>query len=311
MVGVGDVTICVPSFGRPQYLERCLVHLMAAQNSLSNSQRISTRIHVLINGPRSAYQKLHRDLGQSSPSVHWFFDDLPGLSRARNSALVLAQSEYVAFVDDDAVVPRLWMHEVLGAIGSYPDAAIIGGPYRARFDRPRPKWMPANFGSSRVGEEAKSTTWVSGGNMILRRETAIDLGMFSDALGMNGSRRLWGEEADLCFRAVAAGLSVQFEPRLILEHSVKNHLLRLDGFLLEQFNRGFDEAFAGWMKPVRLRKVWGRLVMSVLDLGRAIISPRRVDFLPRLIEAASAVLHSFGMLMGHTVRLASLKRARL
>jgi glycosyltransferase involved in cell wall biosynthesis len=64
-----------------------------------------------------------------------------GHSPARNRAVDTANGDYLLWTDDDVIVEPGWLAAYADAFARWPQAAVFGGPIRARFDPPPPKWL--------------------------------------------------------------------------------------------------------------------------------------------------------------------------
>ncbi len=54
-----------------------------------------------------------REIATSVPNIRYMFEPSLGLNHARNAGWRAANSEFVAFVDDDAVADRHWLNVLL------------------------------------------------------------------------------------------------------------------------------------------------------------------------------------------------------
>ena len=71
------------------------------------------------------------------------FEAEPGLSHARNAAIRHATGDYVVWTDDDVLVGEEWLCAYEAAVERWPEAAVFGGPVRARFEGTPPPWLSA------------------------------------------------------------------------------------------------------------------------------------------------------------------------
>jgi cellulose synthase/poly-beta-1,6-N-acetylglucosamine synthase-like glycosyltransferase len=77
---------------------------------------------------------------RSSLKVTYSVEPQQNIALARNKALATANSEYIAFIDDDEFPPKDWLATLLSACQRY-DADGVLGPVRPWFDHPPPSWL--------------------------------------------------------------------------------------------------------------------------------------------------------------------------
>lgn len=166
-----------------------------------------------------------------------------GLPASRNAGVELASGDVVCFVDDDVVVPPIWLREVMGTYERNPDATGVGG-HVLNFNPERINkanvesfgyraltavrhlfaiegvgvisplgvlWAPHTF--MRSGEQDVEA--FQGCNMTFRRD-ALEEFRFDEWYGTTGSAAC--EELDLCTRVSAAGHRLVFNPRATVVH---------------------------------------------------------------------------------------------
>jgi GT2 family glycosyltransferase len=129
-----------------------------------------------------------------------------GLSGARNTGLRAARAQVIAFMDEDAVPARDWLHWLHAG---YDDAQVlgVGGAIEPLWVEGRPRWFPPEFdwvvGCTYRGmpEQAAPVRNLIGCNMSFRRELFAALGGFRDGIGRIGSHPVGCEETELCIRA--------------------------------------------------------------------------------------------------------------
>jgi len=127
-----------------------------------------------------------------------------GLSHARNRGYNEATTQYVVYIDDDAIAHEQWLESIMICFAE-TSADIIGGPAFVKYGKKRPSWLEKGYGTfGYMGNERKEMTnkqYVTGVNMAYRRSLLVDLGGFRSSYGMTGDKTMLGEETDLQNRA--------------------------------------------------------------------------------------------------------------
>jgi GT2 family glycosyltransferase len=132
-------------------------------------------------------------------------DQARGLAGARNTGVLAASGELVAFLDDDARAEPDWL-ERLGRAYDDPRVVGAGGAVVPEFEHGRPRWMPEEFdwvvGCSYRGLPTTigPVRNLIGCNMSFRRDALVRAGGFPDGMGRLGANGIGCEETELCIR---------------------------------------------------------------------------------------------------------------
>lgn len=184
----------------------------------------------------------------SSQQVQYVFEKCQGLSHARNRGHREAKGGFVAFLDDDARIPDDWIKNALEIIQALnPD--LFGGPYFAFYLENKPVWFKDAYGSREISQEARFLTrseFLSGGNMVLRKDILDQLGGFLIHFGMSGNRISYGEETALFAKLWAQNpvVKIYYSPSLHILHYVRPEKYDLLRCLRMQFKVGYDNCLA-------------------------------------------------------------------
>ena len=274
-----SLAVCVPSHGRPELVSKAL-------SALANSMRRLDRqpsVLVLINGPMNYASQVEATFIDKFDDLSVVHDEVPGLARARNVALELVTTDWLAFLDDDAIPDESWVPEALKAIQRRPGVIAIGGPYFRTLEPGfrQPRWLPIGYGTWDQGHRECVVETVPGGNMIIHRQSALALGGFREEFGMRGDARLWGEESELQRRAKEHGLLTIYVPTLRISHLLHGDRLSFRGALIEEWQRGLQaHAVKRWNNSFSL--ILGSVYSFGRALGFALILPVRVIVAPLL-----------------------------
>ncbi len=226
-VPTGRLAIAVCTRDRPGSLSRCLDRLLG--------NAVEAEVLVVDNAPRTAdTARVVDEVAQRGLGVRRVVEPRPGLSRARNRALVETDADYVAFTDDDVLADSDWPAALHRGFARGVDVGLVTGlvppaeittAAQAQFqrkmrwsrslercvyslrDRGRYSWpfpyAPGHFGT--------------GANFAVRRTLALDLGGFNPCLGA-GTRTEGGEDLEMFVRVVLAGHELAYEPAAVAWH---------------------------------------------------------------------------------------------
>jgi GT2 family glycosyltransferase len=166
---------------------------------------------------------------------HYLRCDEPGLSRARNAAVIATRSRWIAFLDDDARPHPDWMDELMAALGQAADSvAILGGRVRPVYppgesaDHVTRTWalLLSCVDAQDGGDVLRDGVNVCGANLAVRRDALETVGGFPTSLGRTGESLLSGEEAYLIERLDQLGFRTLYEPRFVVGHRIPRERLQ-------------------------------------------------------------------------------------
>ncbi|MGV9859026.1 glycosyltransferase family 2 protein [Gordonia sp. NPDC003425] len=169
-----------------------------------------------------------------------------GLSVARNTGLRAAAHPIVAFTDDDVVVDAHWLTNIAAGFARDPRVACVCGmvptselltPAQSYFDRRvgwAQHWAPATYDLREQLDDDLFPLHVSqfgtGANFAVRRDVAMQLGGFDEALGA-GAPTGSGEDMDMFVRVLLSDHVLVREPSALIWHSHRRTAGELDAQL--------------------------------------------------------------------------------
>lgn len=200
---------------------------------------------VVDNAPASGGTRRMLD-GLSDPRLRIVDEPRRGLSWARNSGVLAATGEIVAFTDDDAVPDSAWLRSLVEIFSIDPVGAIggvTGLVAPAELAYPAQRWFEEYGGFSkgsevvvwslrpvdeiavlgRPGEGGPlfpiTTARVgAGASMAFRGHVLDEIGPFDCALGA-GTASEGGEDLDAFSRVLYAGYSIVYTPDAVVWHT--------------------------------------------------------------------------------------------
>lgn len=172
-----------------------------------------------------------------------------GLSGARNTGVGLADSDVVAFLDDDAEAEPDWLERLLAHYDD-PEVLAVGGRVEPVWEAGRPGYFAEELdwivgcshrGLPRVACEVRN---VIGANMSFRLDVIRTVGGFNLSLGRRGSTPLGCEETEICIRSKmgAPGCRVVYEPAALVRHHVPANRGTIRYMLSRSWSEGISKA---------------------------------------------------------------------
>jgi O-antigen biosynthesis protein len=167
-------------------------------------------------------------------AIKYIREDFPGLSIAHNRGLKEVTAPYVAFTDDDVVVDRYWLANLIkGFTTSDRVGCVTGMIYPYELETPAQVWIE-QYGGFSKGFQPKifdlddhrvdhplypfAAGWFgSGASMAFHTETLRGQHGFDPATGA-GTLALGGDDLAAFFQIVASGKRLVYEPRAVLFH---------------------------------------------------------------------------------------------
>jgi succinoglycan biosynthesis protein ExoM len=176
-----DVTVCICTFRRPS--------ILGAVESVTTQvlpDWISLQILVIDNDDTpSARNTIAPLCAKSSATIHYHHAPGRNISIARNAALDVVNTPWLAFLDDDESASPMWLAKLFSARSG---AQAIFGPSEARYDHNVPFWISAgDYHSNRVlgNENPIKTGYTS--NALIDMNFVRKFGLrFDLALGRTG-----------------------------------------------------------------------------------------------------------------------------
>ncbi len=248
--------------------------LADALRSLQRLDYPDYEVVVVDNAPRTdGTRRVVDEL--DDPRFRLVTEPVAGLSNARNAGLLAAAHDLIAYTDDDVVADTGWLLGLAQGFARSPEIACVcgmvpSGELRTRsqvyFDW-RVSW--ADSMRARVFSLAEPPpdlplfpfqigVYGTGANFAIRRDIAVALGGFDEALGA-GTRTRGGEDIDMFFRILTAGHALANEPDSIIWHRHRS----TDDALLEQ-SRGYGIGLGAWLTKVAIDRRHLALALRVL-----------------------------------------------
>jgi glycosyltransferase involved in cell wall biosynthesis len=224
------LSVIVPTRDRPEQVRACVRSILACEYP-------ADRLEVLVvdNVPRDGLTRAAVTTLAKSGPVRYLVEEKPGSASARNRALPEARGEFLVFTDDDAIVDRHWLAEIVRGFRTAPGVdAVSGLLVPRRLDTPARVWFEQYGGFSRGYTQRifdlrdnrptdeplfpfTAGLFGTGNNMAFRAEILRAIGGFDPALG-NGTPALGGVDSEVMLRTVVLGHRLVYRPNAMVWH---------------------------------------------------------------------------------------------
>jgi glycosyltransferase involved in cell wall biosynthesis len=205
-------------------LQDCLDSFLAAENFFNNGEAnhsLSFDVIIVYNGHKSNFEtfcSVYESKGVSFQSpLRIVFSTEFNLSAARNKALSESSSDWILFLDDDAILDKSILKELEQTIYKCEKESILlaGGRVLLRGTKQLTEFHRAWLSMLDLGEPSRiiQNSYVNGANFLVNRKAAEKVGGFDLSLGRQKGLLISGEESDLIHRMVKT------DPRIYYNHN--------------------------------------------------------------------------------------------
>lgn len=223
-----SVTIC--TYNRYDCLAKAIE---SVQNQTFSQEKY--KILIIDNSPDYEYAQKIQEKYHNPPFLIYHIERIPGLSNARNVAAKLCETEFITYIDDDAIASPEWLEKIVEGFDSFgTDAAVLGGRVDPIWEIERPAWLDdtlvsyvsvVNWGGEiRV---AKPDEWFAGANISFRTQDVLENGGFDVSLGRTGggTSLMSNEEIQLLNKIKSKGKLTIYAPEAKVDHLVEKKRL--------------------------------------------------------------------------------------
>ncbi len=276
---IPEISVVICTRNRAALLEKCL--LSVEQQTLAASV---FEILVVDNGSSDATPLLLEKFSERLPLTA-ISEPVIGLSRARNTGWQAAKSDFIAFLDDDAMADPDWLASGLRSFQTVrPMPAAMTGPIRLAWEQSAPVWLTIDIqgclGRLDFGTDAREfggSETLIGANCFFHRRILERFGGFNERLGRLNTVLLSGEETLLQRHIENAGECLWYDPQAGIRHWVPVIRTKPGWFYRRYYWGGVSDYF--------MNKI----------LGPVTGSPGTLDEHGRLQRVVKNILYSSGL----------------
>jgi len=222
------LTVCMVTHDRPSYVRTCLESLRAQSISID-----AFEVLVVDSCGTPETNAALREMVASLPNARLLRVDKPGVSAARNLGASASKSDFLAFLDDDALAAPDWLEQIRTVIMEHdPWPGVIGGRVLPVWEEPLPSWWPDSLrGVLSIIEwegrgEFRTTATPPdlepyGVNMVVQRQPLLEIGGFDECVGRFGNKLLSDEDVQVSWKLQDRGYSAWYDSRIVVRHQIQ------------------------------------------------------------------------------------------
>ena len=223
------VSVIVPTHERPERIPGCLSALLSLDYP-------HYEIIIVDNAPDTdSTANFIRETYHDLPQVRYVRENHPGVSWARNRGIQSAKGEILAFADDDVIVDRYWLAELVKAFHVTSHVGCVTGLIlSAELETPAQILFEKHDEQSGYNDTWRFTQHIfskrkrhvhlykialfgAGASMAFRADLLRSIGGFDPALGTQGLVQS-GEDIAAFFKVLMRGYHVVYEPASLIYH---------------------------------------------------------------------------------------------
>jgi len=229
------VSVVVCTYNRKNLLKSCLNSIYAQDYPQSNFEVI-----IVDGGSTDGTEKLCEEF----PQIRFITESRFGLAYARNKGAELARGSIVAYTDDDCLVDKGWLRNLIAGFQFSKNVMGVGGPVYPLHPESIPAkiHVKAALGLFDDGESTKLTDGIITSNSAFKKEIFKTI-KFDQTLGITrrGKRVLCGEDTDFCRKIVNSGYKLMYTPHAKVYHRIRKERLRIPYLVKRALHGGISK----------------------------------------------------------------------
>jgi len=258
------ITVAIATKLRPKGLQMLLQALQDIQAPIAD-----VNIAVIDNDPcKSAHEVVEQIAATSKWPIKYIHESREGIPFARNAAIdAAADSEFLAFIDDDETPKSDWLVHFEHLMQKYPAVDAVTGPVDCVLPKETPEWVRSApmFKPPKTGPlERRNTAATS--NVFIRVASIQRLGLrFDERFPLMG-----GSDTEFFSNLTAQGGQILFDPGARVFEHVPVERTSLRWILRRGYRGGYNPA----VRQIADRAIRGRvfgLIQVVLRVCRGFL----------------------------------------
>lgn len=251
-----DISIVICTYNRDKFIGNAL-------HSLTNQTLENDRFEIIVvnNNCTDSTDRIVKKFLKDFPELNtnYVFQTKKGLSAARNKGIEVAQSNIIAYMDDDGEADINYLEVVVDHLNTHPEIGGVGGKVLPIYESEEPKWLnkwlTGLLSIVDHGEQQmlfQKNSYPAGCNMVYRKELLEKVGGFNEALKWRADDKYINKE----IRKIND--KITYLPRAIVHHNIDAFRVTEKNFIKISIATGRDES-------IRVRSI--SLFHYIIKLG--------------------------------------------
>jgi len=261
-----DIDICVCTFQRPHITET-----IKSLGQMDISPDWKLRIIIADNDETPSSKKTVEDAGSQLPfPLKYIHAPARNISIARNACLDEAKAQFVIFIDDDEIVEKNWLTELIKRLDETKADAVLG-PVKAIYQDDCPAWVKEGDFHSRAATyvSGEITTGYTANVLLDQTSKPFKDRRFRLELGQTG-----GEDSSFLKEAYRAGAKIEYAPNALVTEVIPADRTTLSWLIKRRFRAGQThgmmlEEGAGKAPATKLKNIALASVKAMISIAVA------------------------------------------
>jgi glucosyl-dolichyl phosphate glucuronosyltransferase len=228
------LSIIVCTYNRSKQMRECVVELAKQAQAFSDVELV-----IVDNRSQDDTKEAATELQKLYPNiVRYFYEEIPGVCRARNRGAEEAAGEILAFIDDDAVPHNGWV-EIIRQHFLNEKSDSLTGAIAAKPVGGKPEWFPNSLmwllAETNYGEQVRPLIFPEGlpaGHFAIKKRVYENIGGFKENL------RIYTEEGEFFYRLSREGYTAIYNPALRIDHCPMTNRMTKESLLKQGYEKG-------------------------------------------------------------------------
>lgn len=207
-----SISILIPSLKRDHKTIACISSILAS--SIKG-------VEVFLLDQNQKTSLLFKQFVACHPQVYYIKTNTTNKSKALNLALTQAKGHIIAYTDDDCIVSKQWIKEILSSFSIYKEVSIVTGNTCPYGTIPRWSCPPTIQTKTSLFSTPSHHKHIGyGNNFAIKKDVFTAIGVFKTWLGP-GSISTNCEDGEILIRALTHKLKILHNQNMIVYHNKK------------------------------------------------------------------------------------------